>query len=73
MTKAPLRTTALLPAIHAAFQGAHVTWLTAPEATALFDGNPLVDAVWSSADAATAARLSVQQFDVLGGEMIRLG
>ena len=30
-----LRTTALLPAIHAAFPGCHVTWITAPGAVSL--------------------------------------
>ncbi len=60
-----LRTTALLPAIHAAFPGAKLTWLTAPSARALFAGNPLVDEVLTHGDARTAARLAVETFDVV--------
>jgi heptosyltransferase-2 len=60
-----LRTTALLPAIHAAWPRARVTWLTAPSARALFSGNPLVDEVLVSNDPITTARLSVQEFDVV--------
>jgi heptosyltransferase-2 len=60
-----LRTTALLPAIHAKYPQAELTWLTAPAATGLFAGNRLVDAVWSAGDAVTAARLARQQFDVV--------
>lgn len=60
-----LRTTALLPALHARHPGAHVTWLTAPAAVPLFARNPMVDAVWSSQAPETAARLAVQEFDVV--------
>ncbi len=60
-----LRTTSLLPAIHAAFPRAKVTWLTAPGAAALFPGNPMVDEVLTTADARTAARLAVEEFDAV--------
>ena len=56
-----LRTTALLPAIRARFPGAWITWITAPEARGLFDGNDLVDEVWSMDD----ARVRVQEFDAV--------
>lgn len=60
-----LRTTALLPAIRAAWPQAWVSWVTAPEAVELFEGNELVDEVFSTASAVTAARLAVQEFDVV--------
>jgi ADP-heptose:LPS heptosyltransferase len=60
-----LRTTALLPAIHAQWPGAHVTWLTQPAGRALFDGNALVDEVLDYGDARTAARLAAEEFDVV--------
>lgn len=60
-----LRTTALLPAVHAAWPAAHVTWLTRPNAAALFRGNPLVDDVLTTGDAVTAARLQTEEFDVV--------
>ena len=60
-----LRTTAFLPAIHATWPGAKVTWLTRKSAAALFDGNPLVDEVLTTEDAVTAARLATETFDVV--------
>jgi heptosyltransferase-2 len=60
-----LRTTALLPAIHAGFPGARLTWLTAPRACELFARNPLVDEVLSSGEPATLARLAAETFDVV--------
>ena len=60
-----LRTTALLPAIHAAHPGCRVTWLTKPGAAGLFGGNALVDEVITTADAGTAARLQVEEFDAV--------
>ncbi|MEO6594659.1 MAG: glycosyltransferase family 9 protein [Planctomycetota bacterium] len=60
-----LRTTAFLPAIHATWPGAKVTWLTRRSAVALFDGNALVDEVLATDDAATAARLATETFDVV--------
>ncbi|MEZ6037437.1 MAG: glycosyltransferase family 9 protein [Planctomycetota bacterium] len=60
-----LRTTAFLPAMHAAWPGAHVTWLTRRSAAGLFAGNPLVDEVLTTDDACTAARLSTERFDVV--------
>ncbi|MFO1031900.1 MAG: glycosyltransferase family 9 protein [Planctomycetota bacterium] len=60
-----LRTTAFLPAIHAAWPQAKVTWLTRKSAVALFDGNPLVDEVLATDDAVTAARLATETFDVV--------
>jgi heptosyltransferase-2 len=60
-----LRTTALLPAIHANWPGARVTWVTRPAACALFAGNPLVDEVLSTDDAVTAAKLGSEEFDVV--------
>lgn len=60
-----LRTTAFLPAIHAAWPKAHVTWLTRRAAVGLFDGNPLVDEVLATDDATTAARLATETFDVV--------
>jgi ADP-heptose:LPS heptosyltransferase len=60
-----LRTTAFLPAIHAQWPGAKVTWLTRRGAADLFAGNPLVDEVLTTDDAVTAARLSTETFDVV--------
>jgi heptosyltransferase-2 len=60
-----LRTTGLLPAIHAAFPRAHVTWLTSPEAVPLFAGNPLVDEVWSTEGAVTSSLLAQVPFDAV--------
>jgi heptosyltransferase-2 len=60
-----LRTTAFLPAIHATWPQARVTWVTRRTAVALFDGNPLVDEVLATDDAATAARLGTETFDVV--------
>ena len=60
-----LRTTALLPAVHQAFPGARVTWLTARGACGLFGGNPLVAEVLSSSDPLTMARLLTEEFDVV--------
>ena len=60
-----LRTSGLLPAVHRAFPGARVTWLTQPSARALFAGNSLVDEVLTTEDAVTTARLAVEQFDVV--------
>ena len=60
-----LRTTAFLPAIHATWPQAKVTWLTRKSAVALFDGNPLVDEVLATDDAVTAARLATETFDVV--------
>lgn len=60
-----LRTTSFLPAIHATWPQAHVTWVTRPGAVALFAGNDLVDEVWSTDDAVTAAKLATQEFDVV--------
>lgn len=60
-----LRTTSFLPAIHAQWPQAKVTWLTRPGAAALFAGNPLVDEVLTTDDAVTAARLATETFDVV--------
>ncbi|MCA8956820.1 MAG: glycosyltransferase family 9 protein [Planctomycetes bacterium] len=60
-----LRTTSMLPAIHARYPGARVTWITSPAAADLFRRNPLVDEVWTTADAGFAQRTRVQQFDVV--------
>lgn len=60
-----LRTTAFLPAIHAAWPQARVTWVTRRSAVGLFDGNPLVDEVLATDDATTAARLATEDFDVV--------
>jgi len=60
-----LRTTAFLPAIHATWPGAKVTWLTRRNAVGLFDGNRLVDEVLATDDAVTAARLATETFDVV--------
>lgn len=60
-----LRTTAFLPAIHATWPQAKVTWLTRRGAAGLFDGNPLVDEVLTTDDAVTAARLQTEAFDVV--------
>ncbi len=60
-----LRTTAFLPAIHAEWPGARVTWLTRKSAADLFEGNCLVDEVLVTDDAITAARLATEEFDVV--------
>ena len=60
-----LRTTAFLPAIHATWPGARVTWVTKKAAAGLFAGNSLVDEVLTTDDAATAARLLTEVFDVV--------
>lgn len=60
-----LRTTAFLPAIHATWPQAKVTWLTRPGAAGLFAGNPLVDEVLVTDDAVTVARLTTETFDVV--------
>lgn len=60
-----LRTTALLPAIHAEWPRARITWLTQPAGRALFAGNALVDEVLDYGDARTAARLTAEEFDVV--------
>ena len=60
-----LRTTAFLPAIHAEWPGARVTWLTRKSAAGLFEGNSLVDEVLVTDDAITAARLATEEFDVV--------
>lgn len=60
-----LRTTAFLPAIHATWPQAKVTWLTRPSAVDLFTANPLVDEVLATDDAVTIARLSSETFDVV--------
>ena len=60
-----LRTTSFLPAMHAAWPSARVTWLTRPAAAGLFAGNALVDEVLTTDDATTAARLATETFDVV--------
>ena len=60
-----LRTTAFLPAIHATWPQAHVTWLTADNAAALFAGNALVDEVLTPSSAVTTARLLTEEFDAV--------
>ncbi|HEX6811903.1 MAG TPA: glycosyltransferase family 9 protein [Planctomycetota bacterium] len=60
-----LRTTALLPAIHAAWPHSRVTWLTRPQAVELFAGNTLVDEVLATDCTETIARLSTETFDVV--------
>ena len=60
-----LRTTAFLHAIHAAWPGAKVTWLTRRAAAGLFVGNSKVDEVLVTEDAVTAARLATERFDVV--------
>jgi len=60
-----LRTTAFLPAIHAQWPQAKVTWLTRRGAASLFDGNAMVDEVLTTDDAVTTARLQTETFDVV--------
>ncbi len=60
-----LRTTALLPAVRAAYPGCHVTWLTRPAAAPLFTGNDLVDEVLTTDSAIAVARLAREEFDVV--------
>ena len=60
-----LRTTAFIPAIRHRYPGAWITWITAPDAVELFDGNDAVDEVWSTGDPALAALLQVQEFDAV--------
>lgn len=60
-----LRTTAFLPAIHATWPHARVTWVTKKAAAGLFAGNALVDEVLTTDDAATVARLLTETFDVV--------
>jgi heptosyltransferase-2 len=60
-----LRTTSFLPAIHATWAQARVTWVTAPAAADLFAGNPLVDEVLTTGDAVTTAKLGTEEFDVV--------
>ncbi|MHC5071883.1 MAG: glycosyltransferase family 9 protein, partial [Planctomycetota bacterium] len=60
-----LRTTALLPAIRKRYAGARVTWLTHPDAAALFLGNDLVDEVWTTDMSGLLARLRAREFDVV--------
>src|SRR5262245_13914320 len=60
-----LRTTSFLPAIHQTWPQAKVTWVTRPGAAALFAGNALVDEVWTTDDAVTAAKLQTERFDVV--------
>ncbi len=59
-----LRTTSLLPGIHRRWPGAHVTWVTAPGAAALFGGNRLVDRVLAYTGAAPLELLA-ERFDVI--------
>ncbi len=59
-----LRTTSLLPAIHRRWPGAHVTWVTAPSAVPLFDGNPLVDRVIAF-NGSMPLPISAEAFDVV--------
>ena len=47
-----LRTTSFLPAVHATWSGARVTWVTKKGAAALFAGNDLVDQLRFMADEA---------------------
>lgn len=60
-----LRTTSMLPAIHKAYPRASILWVTAPNAAALFEGNPLVDEVLSLDDPGLWGRLQVEEFDVV--------
>lgn len=60
-----LRTTSFLPAIHATWPGARVTWVTTKAAASLFDGNPLVSEVLTTDDAITVAKLTTEEFDVV--------
>ncbi len=60
-----LRTTSFLPAIHATWPQAKVTWVTAASAADLFRGNDLVDEVLTTDSAITAAVLATEQFDVV--------
>jgi len=60
-----LRTTAFLRPIHATWPGARVTWLTKANAAALFHNNPLVAEVLTTSDVLTAARLAVEDYDVV--------
>lgn len=60
-----LRTTSLIPAIRHRYPGAWITWITAPDAVELFDGNESVDEVWSTGDPAVASLVRVQEFDAV--------
>lgn len=59
-----LRTTSLLPAIHARWPGAHLTWVTAPNAVPLLKANPLVDRVLTYSGALPLA-LATERFDAV--------
>ena len=59
-----LRTTCFLPALHRRWPGAHVTWVTAPDALPLFAGNPLVDQVIPFRGG-VPVELAARRFDVI--------
>ena len=57
-----LRTTCILPALHRAYPGAQITWVTERQAMPLLDGNPLIDRIVPRDIA--AERLMVEEFDL---------
>ncbi len=60
-----LRTTALIPAIRDRWPGAHLTWLTSPQAAELLVDNDQVDEVLTTVDPFTSACLQNQVYDVV--------
>ncbi len=60
-----LRTTTLLPALHAAYPGAHITWITKGSAAELFHHNPLVHRVLRHDAPETMYCLMAEQFDLV--------
>lgn len=61
-----LRCTSVLPALRRRHPTCHVTWLTAPDASPLLAGNPMVDRVLVTGHVALAT-LMVERFDLVLG------
>lgn len=59
-----LRTTSLLPAIHRRWEGAHITWVTAPAAVPLLQRNPQIDRVLAF-HGSLPLPLQTERFDVV--------
>jgi len=60
-----LRTTTLLPALHAAYPNAHITWITKGSATELFHNNPLLHRVLRYDAPETLYCLMTEEFDLV--------
>lgn len=60
-----LRTTTLLPALHAAHPNVHITWITRGSAAELFQHNPLVHRVLRYDAPETIYCLMTEQFDLV--------